>query len=833
MRCGVRVPAACVAIPLFVGCAGGILLYDSAGPGLSLRAAAASAFALIAALGWFVDGFSDRCAAAIALGCGISGVSLGLSAASVAYNPAVLSWFNACDLVCHESPVRVEGVLREDAAVSAAGVSLIIEARAVVDPRTARRRPSAGGLRLNVAGLAAVDRVSAWRAGRTIGAPVLLRLPTSYGDPGVPDDVRSLARRGVVLLGTVKSGSLIDVVQSGSVAAEAAAAARAWVRRRLVDCVGRWSPQSAGIAIAILIGDRSGLSDADERRLQEAGTYHVIAISGGNIAILAAMLLGLQRVCGVPSAASAGVTIVVLLFYGYLASGGASVARAVTAACVYLGGRMIDQRGPALNALAVAASVGLASSPLSSVDGGFILSFGATLGILIGVPHARRLLDSDSNERSSHQVRRTIVARVFPSIARAGSALLIATLCAELALMPVSAWFFSRITIAGLALNFLAIPLMTIVQSAAMFVLASAAAPSQVGYAAGYVTHLAASGLIRSAALVDFARWSTQSIVTPAWWVIAAYYGFCALLFTRRWRRVGAAGLASTFIVMLVPPWFARPVSPPRAGTLRVVFLDVGQGDSTLIELPDGHFLLVDAGGVPGTGFDIGERVVLPALLAFGVRSLDTLVLTHGDPDHMGGAPAVLRHFSLNEVWEGVPVPPHAGLRDLISTALHASVAWRTVQAADRELSGGAEIRVLHPPVPDWERQRVRNEDSIVLEIRLGNVSIVLPGDIGREAEQRITPHLATAPITVIKAPHHGSATSSTQDFITALHPAAVVFSAGRGNHFGHPVPVVVDRYRAAHALILRPDEDGAIVMDTDGRTVEISTWSGRRVRLP
>ncbi|MBW8895954.1 MAG: hypothetical protein JF613_07195, partial [Acidobacteria bacterium] len=130
-----RVPAACVAIPLFVGCAGGILLYDSAGPDLSLRAAAASAFALIAALGWFADGFSDRCAAAIILGCAISGVSLGLTAASVAYKPDLLSWFNACDLACHETPVRIEGVLREDAAVSAAGVSVIIEARAVIDPR--------------------------------------------------------------------------------------------------------------------------------------------------------------------------------------------------------------------------------------------------------------------------------------------------------------------------------------------------------------------------------------------------------------------------------------------------------------------------------------------------------------------------------------------------------------------------------------------------------------------------------------------------------------------------------------------------------------------------
>ncbi len=124
---------------------------------------------------------------------------------------------------------------------------------------------------------------------------MLLRKPTPYGDPGVPDDVRGLARRGVVLLGTVKSGALVEVVRRGSLSSEAGASVRAWVRRQLRRYVGRWNEQSAAIAIAILIGDRSGLTDVDERRLQEAGTYHVIAISGGNIAILAAILLGLLR----------------------------------------------------------------------------------------------------------------------------------------------------------------------------------------------------------------------------------------------------------------------------------------------------------------------------------------------------------------------------------------------------------------------------------------------------------------------------------------------------------------------------------------------------------
>ncbi len=217
---------------------------------------------------------------------------------------------------------------------------------------------------------------------------------------------------------------------------------------------------------------------------------------------------------------------------------------------------------------------------------------------------------------------------------------------------------------------------------------------------------------------------------------------------------------------------------------------------------------------------------------AFGVRRLDTLVVTHGDPDHIGGAPAALRRFSPRTVWEGVPVPPHPGLRALAAAATASSASWRTVQAGDREAAAGVEIRVLHPPPPEWERQRVRNDDSVVLELRMGDVSIVLPGDIGSEGERHVTPRLVPGPITIVKAPHHGSATSSSVPFITAAHPAAVVFSAGRGNRFGHPAPVVTARYRAAGASIFRTDEDGAVVVETDGKGAEITTWSGRRVAL-
>ena len=833
MASGVRVPAALVAIPLVAGCSAGLYFADSSDPALPLRLASASILTLVAAAGFLADEFSEALAPTVVAGCLLGGTSLGLTSASAAYKPDLLLWFNASDPVIRDSPVLLEGVLREDAAFSPAGVSLWLDAREIVDGRKGSPRRTAGGVRLTVAGVAAANLLDQWRAGRRVRLPAILRQPSVYGDPGVPDDVRALARRGVVLLGTVKSGSLVEIVKHGSVAAEAAAASRAWARRQAGRYVGRWSPQSAAIAIAILIGDRSALSDADERRLQEAGTYHVIAISGGNIAILAAILLTLLRVMSVPSTASAGLTIAALLFYGQIASGGASVSRAVTAACIYLGGRMLDQRGPPLNALAVAASVGLALSPLAAFDGGFILSFGATLGILVGVPRVvRAFKEAPATSRPRQKGRAAWPLRALRLAGRAAGSLFVATLCAEVALLPVSALFFSRITIAGLALNFLAIPLMTVTQAAAMGTLASATLSEPLGYACGYVTHVAASGLVSSAGLVDFAPWSSQSVVAPAWWLIAGYYTFCVLTLYRRSRRLGVAGIACVTALMLASPSVARPVGQPRPGMLRVVFLDVGQGDSTLVQLPGGRVLLVDTGGIPGTGFDIGERIVSPSLRAFGVRSIETLVLTHGDPDHIGGAPAMLRHFSPHQIWEGVPVPPHAGLRELADAASQSGISWRTVQVNDREITGGVEIRVLHPPPPDWERQRVRNEDSIVLDLRLGDVSIILPGDIGREAEQVLLPRIRTAAITIVKAPHHGSATSSTEAFISATHPSAVIFSDGRGNRFGHPAPVVVARYQAAKSLVFRTDEDGAIVLDTDGRTVTMTTWSGRKVTL-
>ena len=145
----------------------------------------------------------------------------------------------------------------------------------------------------------------------------------------------------------------------------------------------------------------------------------------------------------------------------------------------------------------------------------------------------------------------------------------------------------------------------------------------------------------------------------------------------------------------------------------------------------------------------------------------------------------------------------------------------------------GVEVVARHPAPADWERQKVRNDDSIVLELRWREVSVLLTGDIGKAVEQVLATAIPSARLRIVKIPHHGSLTSSTPEFVQAMQPRIAIVSAGRGNHFGHPVPEVLDRYRAIGAEVFRTDQDGAVMVRSDGYSVDVHTFTGRRLSIP
>jgi competence protein ComEC len=279
-------------------------------------------------------------------------------------------------------------------------------------------------------------------------------------------------------------------------------------------------------------------------------------------------------------------------------------------------------------------------------------------------------------------------------------------------------------------------------------------------------------------------------------------------------------------------------VAPARTdenGTLSVVFLDVGQGDATLIRFPSGRAWLVDAGGIPGARtFDVGARVVAPALWAMGVRRVETLAVTHGDPDHAGGAAAIVADFAPSEVWEGIPVPGEPLMQQVAAAARAAGAARRVTLQGTTVVVDDVEVRVVHPAAPDWERRRVRNDDSLTLVLTYGGTRVLLTGDIGTAVEGGVSRALgpSAAWITVLKVPHHGSAGSSSQAFLEAVRPTLAVASAGAGNRFGHPAREVVARYAALGIPLYRTDRDGAVAVGLSHAAAAVHTWDGQAWRL-
>lgn len=761
-------------------------------------------------------------------------VAHGAAARDRALAPPLVAWFDAqVAAVRADAPLAVTGVIAEDAALVDDAARLVVDVARICDGDECW--PVAGRVQLRVTGAAAPEAARRWTRGRAVRAPALLREPDVRRNPGGPSEAWQRLRRTADLIGTVKSARLVEVVP-GAWHEEWAARLRAHVRAAAADYVAPRSAQSAAIVTAILIGDRAGLDDDVVRQLQMAGTYHVIAISGGNVALLAAVCAVLLRGLTRSWRASAAATMAVVALYGWIVGGGASVDRAVVGACVYLGASAIGLRPRGVIVLGAAAAILALADPLVTIDVSAWLSFGASLGIILcssrfvrwvrGQPEPGDSAVSISRPRTSPSwIERVVWTPML--------ALFSATLAAEVALAPISAVVFGRVGIAGLVLNFIAIPAMSVVEIGGLVTAGLAGWWDAGARAAAAVTSGAAWALVTSAGAVTLAPWLSWRVPpTPAAWTVVFYVSAAIFLARRDWRwpRVASGVTAAACLgVIVTAPGVGRAGPPP--GWLRFTLVDVGQGDAIAVQFPAGSSLLVDAGGASGS-FDIGSRVVTPALWALGIRRLDYLAFTHPDLDHIGGAAGVARDLAPREIWEGVPVPPNPARRALVARATEAGVAWRPLAAPETLRIGSVVVDVENPPPPDWERQKSRNEDSIVLRLRFGDVEVWLTGDAGGEFESRVLASRGLedrpAPLRLIKVGHHGSRSSSTAPFVSALGPQLAFISVGASNLFGHPAADVVARYADAGAQVFRTDQDGAIIVETDGRDVFVRTMTGR-----
>jgi len=652
----------------------------------------------------------------------------------------------------------------------------------------------AGRVRLTARG-----RLPKLRAGDGLRVDTTLRAPRGFANPGSFDLVGHLARRGIRVTASVWDAERI--VRLPRRTRGPVMRLRRW-RERLGRAIARAVPAPrAAILMALVLGDDDRIADPLRQAFSRAGVVHVLSVSGLHIALVAfagfaavrwllsrseRLLLAcdVRRVAGLAS-------LIPVAAYGMLAGLEVATLRSVLMAAVGVMALLLGRRADVLRLLALAAVGVSLVEPAAAREIGFQLSFVSVLALVLGT------------RRWATGAGRLRTACVVSASALAGTA-------------PLSALHFQQVSVMGLAANPLVVPLFGSLVVIVGLLGAGIEPVSPTGAAALF--HLAGEALRPGVALVEWLaapRLAAVDVPAPSAVELALIYALlaAAVLPAGRARRVLA--FAAGTALLIDAAWWVHARWAP--GALRVTFLDVGQGDAAVVELPDGRVLVVDAGGFPGGDFDTGAAVVAPYLATRKIMHLEAVAMTHAHPDHSAGLPALLRRYRPHEFWwTGSPGSGEAWTR-LEDALRDTGVPRRLVDAG----TSVRDVAVLHPP-PGWPTSDL-NDSSLTLRVADGAVRVLLTGDVEARAEGAMLGRREALAADVLKVPHHGSRTSSTPRFVAVVAPRVAVISVGADNRYGLPSPEVEARYRARGTCILRTDRCGAVTIVTDGRRLDVT----------
>lgn len=663
--------------------------------------------------------------------------------------------------------------------------------------------------------------------------------PWPFRNPGGFDYPAYLARQGIYYTITAKDFSEIEILRRGDGIFRIIQDWRERIRQAFLSSTGG---DGSAILQAMVIGEEGRLTEELRDSFMAAGVTHIISISGSHLGMVAVLCFGFLRYLLFllperryhfltlhvdPKKIAAVLTLPLVFFYTLLAGGQVATVRSLIMICAGLFALLLDRENSLMHALAVAALLVLVPDPQAFFDISFQLSFLSVLviGFVVNVWNELKISSETRAARWSNSVL----------------LLVIISLATTLATGPLVAYYFNQFSFAGIISNMVVVPFAgAVVVPLGLFSAVLSLFLDHLPFAA--LNDLASAAFVETVAF--FARLPFAAFHPPApplaWLPIYAVFlislaMLCRrILFARfkpfevavRIPRISITVTIAASLLLLFPAFSF--LSSKRS---EITFVDVGQGDCAFIQLASGKTLLIDGGGTYGNRFDIGRRVLAPYLWNKGIHRIDLVILSHPHPDHMNGLLFIVKNFEIGEVWDSGRDRDLTGYADFKTIIAGKNIKHRIVSAEDAPSNfGGAELRILHP-APSFTGQEHRayaaeNNRSLVVKIALQGKELLFTGDVGGDAEERLVRTGRDLKCDLIKVPHHGSKTSSSEGFVQQTRPEIAIIGVGHGNHYGHPSTDVVDRYAAVGARVFRTDCDGALIVSIDEQGWRTARWN-------
>lgn len=685
-----------------------------------------------------------------------------------------------------------------------------------------------------------------WPAGVLPGDRIIVRAmlsrPHNLQTSGSFDYKSYLEEKGIRVTGFINSPLFIHKIASRKGILDTVRYSAERARVRIGTAIASTlSPRLAGLYKAILIGDRSGLSNNTLELFKASGCMHILSISGMHMSVIGVFLFAiiywlLRRSiwlilhCDTKKIAAAA-CLPFLVFYALLAGSNTPVIRSLIMSAVVVLALCINRQKSIFATLSLAMLLLLAWKPESLFTASFLLTFTSVASIAAIFPMLSHRVFPDKHEGKPGQ---SMLTRFNNWLIAA----LMISLSVTIGTAPLLLYFFNRLSLVGpianlaieplvcfwsLPLGFLAIPLNFFNPTVSAWLL-----------------HIGGFGLSLSCGILEFLhKFSMENIwlPTPSPYLIVAYYGCLLLLFfppssKRNIRWTVWSALAITFFFFRFPP---HELFKKFAEYSTITVIDVGQGSSALIEFPMGKTVLIDGGGPMSPRFNIGEQVIAPFLWKKGVTTINSVIITHPDSDHFNGLPFIIKHFNPTTIWINGSPGHDSGYFDLLQLAQRLKIPVETPKGDELLESGGKALltTIVNPLTGNKAADSAggatvsSNDGGLILKFTDGNFGALFPGDISRRVEKLLILQPQKLQAEVLLSPHHGSSTSNSAAFLQTVHPTFLIVSASYRKKGIFPATELEEKSKYFGIKMLTTASSGCVVITTDGEKYWVAQGDG------